>query len=77
MKNLKSSDIFEIIDKDIRLNYNSKSEFARKINVSRSRLDTILKTMQQEDHTCRGIAFNTLSGVLEKAGYKIRIEKLF
>ncbi|WP_294666147.1 hypothetical protein [uncultured Fusobacterium sp.] len=76
MNNLKSFDIFEIIDRDIRLNYKSKSEFARKIKVSRSRLDTILKTMQQKDNLCRGIAFNTLSDILEKAGYKIKIEKL-
>lgn len=67
--------IFEILDHEKRMNYNSASAFAHKLKLSRSRYDTIMKTLQNEG-TCRGVSFNKVAELLENAGYTIKIEKL-
>lgn len=64
--------IFEKLDKDIRLNYKSKAEFARKVGVSRQRLSNILTNLKKNKRN----TLNTTFEILEKAGYQITIKKL-
>lgn len=64
--------IFEILDRDIRLNYNSKSEFGRKVGLDRKKTINFLKTLAGN---CEGNDFNKVCSILEKAGYEIIITK--
>lgn len=75
---MRSKEIFILLDTEIRLHYNSRAEFARKIGVSRSRLQTIMDKLEnaKNDNNKKGLSFNTLSNILEKAGYRIKIEKV-
>ncbi|KYM48124.1 hypothetical protein A2U04_05200 [Fusobacterium necrophorum subsp. funduliforme] len=65
--------IYEKLDKDIRLNYNSKSEFAEKIGISKQRLSDFLPRLQSNK---KNSSINNLFRILEKAGYQITIEKI-
>ena len=66
-------EVFRKIDLDIRLNYNSKAEFGRKVGLNRKKISEFLKTLQKN---CQGNDFNGLVRILEKAGYTITIEKI-
>lgn len=66
-------EVFKKIDLDIRLNYNSKAEFGRKVGLNRKKIVEFLKTLQKN---CKGNDFNKITSVLEKAGYTITIEKI-
>ncbi|CAL7884791.1 hypothetical protein A2U10_01140 [Fusobacterium necrophorum subsp. funduliforme] len=66
-------EVFRKIDLDIRLNYNSKAEFGRKVGLNRKKISEFLKTLQKN---CQGNDFNRLVRILEKAGYTITIEKI-
>lgn len=65
--------IYEKLDKDIRLNYNSKAEFAKKIGISKQRLSDFLPRLQSNK---KNSSINNLFRILEKAGYQITIEKI-
>lgn len=65
--------IYEKLDKDIRLNYNSKAEFAKKIGISKQRLSDFLLRLQSNK---KNSSINNLFRILEKAGYQITIEKI-
>ena len=70
-------DILIILDKEIEKNYPSKAEFARKVGITRARLQTVLKKLENnngEDNK-NSLTFNTLSNILSKAGYQIKIVK--
>ena len=71
---MKIKEIYEMLDEDIRLNYRTKVKFAQKVGVSRSRLDAIFRCMKT-DTKARGVAYNTLHDLLDKAGYEIKIIK--
>lgn len=62
--------VFDILDRDIRLNYNSKAEFARKVEIPKQSLNTFLKCLELSKE--RNI-FNRTCKILEKAGYEIKI----
>lgn len=67
-----SKKLFDILDRDIRLNYDTKSEFAKKAKITRQRLNqllSILKTNRKSSH------FNTICKMLENAGYEMIITK--
>ena len=64
--------IFETLDRDIRLNYNSKAEFGRKVNLTRQKVCNFLKTLERN---YKGNDFNKTCSILEKAGYEITITK--
>ncbi|MDK4481958.1 hypothetical protein MWG07_09950 [Fusobacterium necrophorum] len=66
-------EVFRKIDLDIRLNYDSKAEFGRKVGLNRKKISEFLKTLQRN---CKGNDFNKIASILEKAGYKITIEKI-
>lgn len=63
--------IFIPLDREIRLNYNSVAEVARKINVSRQRMINILNNLENE----KGITLKTLTQVCEALGYEIILKK--
>ena len=65
--------VYEILDKDIRLNYNSRAEFGRKVRMSRQVIHAFMTTLKNNNS---GNSFNKITRVLEKAGYKIEIKKL-
>lgn len=69
-----SKKVYNILDKERRLFSNSKTEFAQKIGISKSRLDTLMKTLL-ENKKNGGVAFNTIIPILKKLGYEIRIVK--
>lgn len=69
---MNSLTIYKKLDVDIRLNYNSKSEFAKKVGISNQRLSNILKNLSNNKRNI----LNTTFEILEKAGYAITIEKI-
>ncbi|MEJ6467798.1 MULTISPECIES: hypothetical protein [Fusobacterium] len=64
--------VFKILDKDVRLNYNSKSEFALKLGISRQRLNHIFNMLETNK---KRNSFNLIAELLQKAGYEIKIIK--
>ena len=65
--------VYEILDKHIRLNYNSRAEFGREVGMVRQNVNEFMCILKK----CRpGHSFNKISRVLEKAGYKIEIKKI-
>lgn len=69
-------DISKIINNEIETNYSSKAEFARKVGITRARLQTVLKKLESNNGDNKSsVTFNTLSNILKKAGYQIKIEK--
>lgn len=69
---MNSLTIYKKLDIDIRLNYNSKAEFAKKVGISNQRLSNILKNLSNNKRNI----LNTTFEILEKAGYTITIEKI-
>lgn len=65
-------EIFNILDKDIRMNYKSKAEFASKVGVTRQRLKQIFYMLEANK---KGNSFNLIAKLLEDAGYQINITK--
>ena len=68
-----TKDVYEILDKHIRLNYNSRAEFGRKVVMVRQNLKLFMDILKSNNS---GNSFNKISRVLEKAGYKIEIKKI-
>jgi len=68
-----TKDVYEILDKHIRLNYNSRAEFGRKVGMVRQNLKLFMDILKSNNS---GNSFNKISRVLEKAGYKIEIKKI-
>ena len=68
-----TKDVYEILDKHIRLNYNSRAEFGRKVGMVRQNLKLFMDILKSNNS---GNSFNKISRVLEKAGYKIEIKKM-
>lgn len=64
--------IFKVLDKDVRLNYKSKAQFAEKLGVTRQRLNQIFYMLEANK---KGNSFNLIADLLEKAGYEIKIIK--
>lgn len=69
---MNSLEFFKILDKDIRLNYNGRADFARKVNITPQRLCNIMKNLKNNKRN----VLNTTFEILEKAGYQITIEKI-
>ena len=69
----RTKDVYEILDKHIRLNYNSRAEFGRKVGMVRQNLKLFMDILKSNNS---GNSFNKISRVLEKAGYKIEIKKI-
>lgn len=74
-KTINSIDVFKILDEERRLNYKNITAFAKHLKVSRTRYDKIIETLQNEG-TYRGVSFNKVSELLERAGYKLQIKKI-
>ena len=68
-----TKDVYEILDKHIRLNYNSRAEFGRNVGMVRQNLKLFMDILKSNNS---GNSFNKISIVLEKAGYKIEIKKI-
>ena len=68
-----TKDVYEILDKHMRLNYNSRAEFGRKVGMVRQNLKLFMDILKSNNS---GNSFNKISRVLEKAGYKIEIKKI-
>ena len=68
-----TKDVYEILDKHIRLNYNSRAEFGRKVGMVRQNLKLFMDILKSNNS---GNSFNKISRVIEKAGYKIEIKKI-
>ena len=68
-----TKDVYEILDKHIRLNYNSRAEFGRKVGMTRQAVKVFMDILKNNNS---GNSFNKISRVLEKAGYKIEIKKI-
>ena len=65
--------VYEILDRHIRLNYNSRAEFGREVGMVRQNVNEFMCILKK----CRpGNSFNKISRILEKAGYKIEIKKI-
>lgn len=62
---------FEIIDKEIRLKFNSKAELARQIGTTRASINFILKKIESG----QDIKFSTLKKICDAIGYKIILKK--
>ena len=65
--------VYEILDRHIRLNYNSRAEFGREVGMVRQNLKLFMDILKSNNS---GNSFNKISRVLEKAGYKIEIKKI-
>ena len=65
--------IFSILDRDIRLNYNSRAEFGRKVGLTRQSVNNFMDVLEKCNS---GNSFNKISNILEKAGYRIEIKKI-
>ena len=68
-----TKDVYEILDKHIRLNYNSRAEFGRKVGMVRQNLKLFMDILKSNNS---GNSFNKISRVIEKAAYKIEIKKI-
>lgn len=65
-------DISKAVDKEIRLNFDSVAELARKLGTTRQHLRLVLKKISNENNQ---IPFNTVLKILNGVGYKIIIKK--
>lgn len=72
---MNSETLYKLLDVDIRLNYNSDAEFARKVGISRQRINQILNSLKKNEKNKKGISINVIFPILEKAGYEITIKK--
>ena len=63
--------IFTPLDREIRLNYQSVAEVARKLNVSRQWMVKFLKSLENE----KGFNIKTLEKVCDGLGYEIVLRK--
>jgi len=69
---MNTKEVFEILDRDIRLNYNSRAEFGRKVGMTRQGVKVFMSILEKNNS---GNSFNKISRILEKSGYKIEIKK--
>ena len=65
--------VYEILDRHIRLIYNSRAEFGREVGMARQAVKVFMDILKNNNS---GNSFNKISRVLEKAGYKIEIKKI-
>lgn len=72
MNTMNTLQIFEILNKDIKLNYNSKTEFSTKIGITKQRMSNIMQILKSNKEKN---SFNVVCSILEKAGYEITIKK--
>lgn len=63
--------IFAPLDKEIRLNYSSVAEVARKLNVTRQWMVKFLKSLENG----KGFNIRTLEKVCDGLGYEIVVRK--
>ena len=70
---MNTENVYEILDNEIRLKYNSRAEFGRKVGMVRQNLKLFMDILKSNNS---GNSFNKISRVLEKAGYKIEIKKI-
>ena len=70
---MNTESVYKILDKDIRLNYNSRAEFGRKVGMTRQAVKVFMDILKNNNS---GNSFNKISRVLEKAGYEIEIKKI-
>ena len=70
---MNTESVYKLLDKDIRLNYNSRAEFGRKVGMTRQAVKVFMDILKNNNS---GNSFNKISRVLEKAGYKIEIKKI-
>ena len=70
---MKTENVYEILDNEIRLKYNSRAEFGRKVGMTRQGVKVFMDILKNNNS---GNSFNKISRVLEKAGYKIEIKKI-
>lgn len=66
--------IHDLLDKERRLYSNSKTEFSKRIGITKSRYNALMKTLFA-NKVNGGATFNTISPILEKLGYEIKILK--
>lgn len=64
--------IFTPLNREIRLNYSSVAEVARKLNVSRQWMIKFLKALEEG----RGFNIKTLEKVCNGLGYEITLKKI-
>ena len=67
---MNTENVYEILDNEIRLKYNSRAEFGRKVGMTRQGVKVFMDILKNNNS---GNSFNKISRVLEKAGYKIEI----
>ena len=70
---MNTGNVYEILDNEIRLKYNSRAEFGRKVGMVRQNLKLFMDILKSNNS---GNSFNKISRILEKAGYKIEIKKI-
>lgn len=70
---MNTENVYKILDNEIRLNYNSRAEFGRKVGMTRQSIKVFMDILKNNNS---GNSFNKISRVLEKAGYKIEIKKI-
>ena len=70
---MNTGNVYEILDNEIRLKYNSRAEFGRKVGMTRQAVKVFMDILKNNNS---GNSFNKISRVLEKAGYKIEIKKI-
>ena len=63
--------IFDIIDKKIRLTYNSRAELANKMGIRKQEISRILLRLEKGQN----ISFDKLENLCEFLGYEIVIQK--
>lgn len=63
--------VYEIINTEIRKNYNTKTEMAKAMNIRKQILNEILDRLKNN----KGITFQRLEKILNFLGYEIIIKK--
>lgn len=70
---MNTENVYEILDNEIRLKYNSRAEFGRKVGMTRQGVKAFMDILKNNNS---GNSFNKISRILEKAGYEIEIKKI-
>lgn len=63
--------IYKVVENEIRKRYTTKVEFAKKMGISRQRLNQILNKLKSN----KEISFNSVKKILGVLGYEIEIKK--
>lgn len=67
-----TSELTSILDTEVKMNFDSEAELARKTDYTRQHLNKTLRRLEEENNR---VPFNSIVKILNGAGYQVFIKK--